>query len=90
MAKAVVSTRSATKHYVFGHCGPMNKNQLPLCIDIIRHLYYLKYKDTRQRTSPADYFEQISKELKDIARIHFEDPQPPKILTKIKVQYISG
>ena len=66
MAQAAVATRSATKHYVFGQCEPMKKNQLPLCIDIIRHMYYLKARDTRQRTTPADYFAEIRKELVDI------------------------
>ena len=60
-----VSTRSATKHYLFQHCGPMDKLQLPQSIDIIRDYYFRKSNSSMQR-SPSDFYQEIINDLKDI------------------------
>ena len=65
MAKAV-ATRSATTHFVFGTVCPMKKTQLPQCIDVLRHYYFLKSKSLKQRTSPADFYKDIVDELVEI------------------------
>ena len=62
MAKAI-STRSATKHYLLGHCGPLKMNQLPLQIDIIRFQYYLKGSTN---SPPEVFFDEIIDTLRDI------------------------
>ena len=63
VAVSAVATRSATKHYLFGHCGQMNLNQLPQCIDIIRFQYYLKGNAI---AAPDVFFEDIITTLKSI------------------------
>ena len=59
------TTRSATKHYLFGHCGQMNLNQLPQCIDIIRFQYHLKGDKV---AAPDEFFDDIISALKELFR----------------------
>ena len=44
----------------------MKKTQLPQCIDVLRHYYFLKNKSEKQRTSPKDFYKDIIEELVEI------------------------